>query len=317
MVALRHRTSGFSFTFCRLRPCELSILLAMQLPDLFSSLDYQSWLKDCFAVLKTENRFFSYRFVGQRIGMDHSVVVKVLQGKRHLTTEQAKSFATLLNLDKPQSQYFLALVDYGRAEKDSEIRRAFETLLSLRPAAQKSLDASYYAYFQRWYHVAIRSLLDYYPFDGSDCAALARELTPPVSDKQVAESITLLESLGLIARDAHGNWRPCDAHLSTGERWMSAAVQAYQKEVIRLSEGAIELIPRQERDVSTLTISLDRASLDEIREVLRECRQTIVKIIDRVPSEKTNSVYQLNMQFVPLTLPYKPKATIRTKRSGT
>jgi len=163
--------------------------------------------------------------------------------------------------------------------------------------------------------VAIRSLLDYYPFDGKDFSALARELTPPVSSEQVRESIELLLSLGLISQDSQGYLRPTDAHLSTGDRWISAAVQNYQKEVIRLSEGALELVPRTERDVSTLTLSLDRASLDEIREVLRECRQTIVKIVDRVPADRTNAVYQLNMQFVPLTIPYKRSAA-KTKRGS-
>lgn len=288
----------------------------MVLPDIFASLDYQSWLRDCFVVLKAENRFFSYRYVGQRIGMDHSVVVKVLQGKRHLTPEQAKSFAELLDLEKPQAAYFHALVDYGRAEKDSEIRRAFETLLSLRPAAQRPLETSHYAYFQRWYHVAIRSMLDYYPFDGKDFEALARELTPPVSAEQVQESVKLLLELGLIGADPMGRLRPIEAHLSTGERWISAAVQAYQKEVIRLSEGAIERIPRTERDISTLTLSLDRASLEEIREVLRECRQTIVKIVDRVPAERTNAVYQLNMQLLPLTVPYKSRSVSKPPKGG-
>ncbi len=283
----------------------------MQLPDIYSSLDYQSWLRDCFAVLKSENRFFSYRYVGQRVGMDHSVVVKVLQGKRHLTPEQSKSFAELLDLDKSATAYFLALVDYGRAEKDSDIRRAFEALLLLRPAMQRSLEATHYAFFQRWYHVAIRSLLDYYPFDGQDYAALARQLTPVVSENQARESVELLLSLGLVAPSPEGLIRPADSHLSTGERWISAAVQSYQKEVIRLSESALEGVPRQERDISTLTLSLDRNSLDEIREVLKECRQAIVKIADRVPAEKTNAVYQLNLQFVPLTLPYKHSSAVR------
>jgi uncharacterized protein (TIGR02147 family) len=288
----------------------------MALPDIYTSLDYQSWLRDCFVVLKAENRFFSYRFVGQRIDMDHSVVVKVLQGKRHLTSEQAKSFAGLLDLDKPQTAYFLALVDYGRAEKDADIRRAFENVLSLRPAAQRSLEASHYAYFQHWYHVAIRSLLDYYPFDGKNYAALAMQLTPPVSEAQVRESVELLLSLGLAAPNSQGLIKPTEAHLSTGDRWISAAVQAYQKEVIRLSEGALERIPRTDRDISTLTLSLDRASLDEIREVLRECRQTIVKIVDRVAAAKTDAVYQLNMQFVPLTVPAQVRSTVKTRKGG-
>lgn len=286
----------------------------MSLPDLYQSLDYQAWLRDVFAAWKSSKPYFSYRFVGLKIGMDHSLLVKILQGKRHLTREQARALSDLLGLDRTAQAYFMALVDYARAEKDAEISRTFEIVQSLRPPAQSSLVGDQYSYFRHWWHAAIRSLLDYFPTDGKDCEALAAQLDPPVSSSQARDSLTLLSKLGLIAPDALGNLRPCQAHLSTGERWMSAAVQEYQKEVILLSASTLDRVSRSERDISTLTLSLDRHSLEEIREVLRECRRTIVSIVDRIPASQTNAVYQLNLQFLPLTRPQSTKRTGKTRK---
>jgi len=273
-----------------------------ELPDIYEYLDYHAFLRDAYASLKTHRRFFSYRYIARKIGMDHSLVVKVLQGKRHLGREHVSAFAELLNLNKARARFFAALVDYGRAEKDADIRRTFEKVLSLRPTAQAAIEASHYAYFQKWYHAAIRSLLEFYPFDGKDYASLGKQLIPPITAKEAEESVKLLQELGMLCPDTSGRLRPSSHHLSTGKRWMSAAIQQYQKETLLLSLHALERVPRNQRDISTLTLSLDSSCLAEIQEVLSECRQTIIGIVDRMPAQNTDAVYQLNLQFIPLSV---------------
>ncbi|MEK7392342.1 MAG: DUF4423 domain-containing protein, partial [Fibrobacterota bacterium] len=63
----------------------------------------------------------------------------------------------------------------------------------------------------------------------------------------------------------------------------------------------VDRVPRDQRDVSTLTIALSRSALDEIRAVLKDARAQIVKIADRLPAEESDAVYQLNQQFFPVS----------------
>lgn len=269
--------------------------------DIYDHLDYQAWLRDVWEQRRQTDRFFSLRFAAQKTGIDHSLLVKILQGKRHITVRNIPALARFLELDSAGETYLGLLVEYGRARSDEQIRRSFEKLTAARPHSRERLDAAHYEYFQSWRHVAIRSLLDWHPFDGQDWESLGRMLLPPVSGRAARDSVDLLERLGLLRRDPEGRFRPSQGHVSTGERWHSAAVRAFQKESIQLSEGALDRVPRERRDISTLTVALSSQSLDEIRSVLKEARSQIIKIADRLPPEESDAVYQLNLQFFPVT----------------
>lgn len=276
--------------------------------DIYDHLDYQVWLREAWEARRTSDRVFSLRYAAQKTGIDHSLLVKILQGKRHLTDRNVPVVAKLLGLDAPREKYLALMVSYAKAKTDEQILHAFEKLSSARPHSRERLEAAHYEYFQSWRHVATRSLLDWYEFKGENWDDLGRMLLPPVSGRLAKDSVEVLERLGLLKRDDEGRYRPSQAHLSTGERWHSAAVRAFQKEVIELSQGAVERIPRERRDISTLTVALSSQCLEEIRGVLKEARSQIIKIADRLPPEESDAVYQLNFQFFPVTrLPADPK----------
>jgi uncharacterized protein (TIGR02147 family) len=77
------------------------------------------------------------------------------------------------------------------------------------------------------------------------------------------------------------------------------AVKNFQKDMIRLAMEALDRVPREDRDISTLSISTSRDCLEAIRERLAEMRREIMDLVRR--EEKTEEVYQLNFQIFPLT----------------
>jgi uncharacterized protein (TIGR02147 family) len=92
-----------------------------------------------------------------------------------------------------------------------------------------------------------------------------------------------------------------DAHVTTGERWEALAIRDFQKQTIMLSADSLTRDPKQTRDISSLTVSVDQEAFDEIREIIRECRAAIVRRIDQIPDGSRDRVYQLNIQCIPLT----------------
>ena len=61
-----------------------------------------------------------------------------------------------------------------------------------------------YEFISKWYHVVVRSLVDMYQFK-NDYKWLAKMVNPPITVNQAKQSISLLERLGLIAKqkDSH------------------------------------------------------------------------------------------------------------------
>jgi len=268
-------------------------------PELYSYFDYRQYLWEYYQWKKSISDSFSYRYIAQKIGVDHSLVIKIFNGERHIAPAKVASFIRLLNLTEESSEYFRSLVNYCKSRKESEKERLFSELISLIPAKRKTIALSQYEYFQHWYYAAIRSLLEYFDFS-DDYRALARQLSPKISVSEARESITLLEKLHLIERNKAGRYVPTENHITTGESWHSLAIKQYQEETIRLSVESMKRHHKTKTDISTITMSMNREGMPEIRDILKECRQKIIGVVNRFPPEDIDTLYQLNMQLFPL-----------------
>lgn len=289
------------------KPGESSIP-APQAPDIYQSSDYREFLRDAVRERKEKDPRFSLRGLASRVGIDHSLLAKILGGQRHLGSEHFPPMAKALGLDRSGAAYLEALAAASRARSTGEKQRLLQKLLPLRPHSRERIDASRYDYFRSWRHVAIRSLLDWYEFDGKDWDGLGRMLEPPISGNQARESVEILVRMGLLKPSPNGRFKPATAHLSTGDRWRSQAVREFQKEVLRLSETAVDRIPAERRDISTVTVAFPVRALEEIRGILKEARAKIVRTADQYPAEESDAVFQLNLQLFPVTCwPKEPK----------
>lgn len=269
--------------------------------SVFEYLDYRAFLKDYYEERKKDEPFFSYRFMANRINMDHSLLVKILTGKRHVSDKAIEEFASLCKLSKKESLYFSTLIHFEKARTQKESKRYFEELLEMRSFSSTSISKDQYEYFNKWYYAAIRSLLDYYPFKG-DYKELADQLSPRVTVIQAKQAIELLIRLSLIKEDENGIFRVTEAHVTTGEKWHDLAISAFQKETISLSTRAIENHRKEKRDISSVTMSINEECFRDVKEILRECREAIIKRVDVIPDNCTDRVYQVNMQLIPLSV---------------
>jgi len=267
---------------------------------LFNYLDYRAFLRDYYDSRKKSESFFSYRYMANKLKMDHSLLVKILSGKRHIADNAVDKFFSFCKFTKRESQYFETLVHFEKARSKEQSRIYFEQLLALKGYRSTVITKEHYEYFQKWYYVAMRSLLDIYRFTG-DYKELASKLNPPLTVPQAKQAIELLTKLNFIKKETDGSYIVTDTHVTTGEKWQDFAIAAYQKETIQMSASSIDRDPKETRDISSITMSLDLESFDDIKEILRECRASIIKRVDSIPEKQTDRVYQLNMQLIPLS----------------
>jgi len=112
-------------------------------------------------------------------------------------------------------------------------------------------------------------------------------------------SIKLLLKLGLIAPDNTGRLRPANDFVTTNGVDQLKAVRSYQKSALKLAVGAIDTIPPELRDISTLTVSASRQCLEVIRERISDIRHEIIELVRK--DKDVEEVYQINFQIFPLT----------------
>jgi uncharacterized protein (TIGR02147 family) len=189
------------------------------------------------------------------------------------------------------------LLNYNKAKSPTDIKMYFEKLMVLRDSRARPVEEYQYAFYQKWYHSAIHALLSIYEFKG-EFKKLASIISPSITAKQAQESILLLKKIGLITIGDDGIYRPTDAFVTSGDKWHSVAIREFQKETINLSSQALDLYAKELRDISSITVALSAHDLPEIRERIRQFRQSILSLEN---DNKPDTVYQINIQVIPVT----------------
>ncbi len=265
---------------------------------LFEYLSYRVFLKEYYEDRKKENPWFSYRYISKKVGIDPGYIVKIFQEKYHLASKHISTFCELCGFDAQQSEYFECLVHFEKAKNQNQMREYFNKLLAFKELKMHQITVDQNEFFQKWYYIAIRSLVDFYDFKGN-YKDLGGKLSPKLGTKETRQAVELLERLKLVYTDDTGRYRLSDTFISTGEKWETLAVHDFQREVMQLAAASLDRHHKDDRDLSTVTISTDKKDLPELKEQITDFRRSILKYIGE--KDSSDSVYQLNIQLFPLT----------------
>ncbi|KMQ51175.1 hypothetical protein CHISP_1881 [Chitinispirillum alkaliphilum] len=265
---------------------------------IFEYLDYQLYLKDFYEYKKDQSSYFSYRYMGNKLNLDAGFLVKVLQGKANISNKSIPVIVRFLKLEAREAEYFDLLVRFAKAKTGKECEFLFERIMALRGIDMNRVEDRQYEFYSHWYHNAIRALLSYYSFQG-DYKELAKLLSPPITEKQAEDSISLLLSMGFIKRDKLGFFVLTDKTITTGEKWHSPAIHAFQKETISMARESLDRHTKEIRDISSVTISVSHKDLEEIKARASEFRKSLLQM--HTGNSPSDIVYQVNIQIVPLT----------------
>lgn len=272
---------------------------------IFEYFDYQKYLRDFYDEKKAENSDFSYRYIQMKTGIDPGYLLKVFQGKKHLTQRYVESFTLLCGLGRRESAYFEQMVKYGRAKKNADIKETFEKLLSFVEFSSKTIEAGKYEFYQKWYYTAVREVIGYGHFYG-DCESLAKTVEPNITPSEARKAVALLEGLNFIRKTSSGRYEVTSRFVTTGEKWRGVAVRSFQDETMQLARRALESIPREERDISTITVSLSDRGFEKLSEAIKKARQEFLAIAHE--DMGVNRTYQVNIQMFPISRKQKSDA---------
>ncbi len=266
---------------------------------IFEYLDYRDLLKDALEDHKASNPAYSFRMMGEALGLHTSNVFRILSKETHLPARCQSRAVEYLGLTERSASYFLLLVGYARERNGKARQEMLEKAMALRDVNRVDLGEKELAYFRDWWVAAVRGVLEM--VNGkANAAEIAHRLHPRVTEAQVGAALELLLDLGLVKKGVSGTLLVGEPHLgiSRGPEKVQA-VRQYQRQTLGLAAEALERFPAEIRDVTTLTMAVDQVVFTQVRELLRECRLQIQKHSDsaKVPDR----VMQLVMAYFPLT----------------
>jgi uncharacterized protein (TIGR02147 family) len=271
--------------------------------SIFEYNDYRQYLKDFYSEKKAESPGFSYRLLAEKVGFKSAGhFTQIIQGTANISIHLIERFAQFLKLNKKEKAFFQELVLFNQARKHADKKRHFEGLISFKESSAKLLDADQYEFYAEWYYTAVREILNFYPFDGN-YDHLAKMVEPSISREEAQKAVQLLEKLGLIAKAQDGAYKLTDAVITTGYHAQAVSINNHVLNSLQLAQQALDYFPRNERNLSTVSVSASQSGYERMVEELRAFRKRILEIARN--DEDVNRAYTFNFQVFPLSRIHK------------
>ncbi len=267
--------------------------------NVFDYTDYRILLGDLYKEKKKECPFFSYRYICNKVGFASAgFFTNILNGKRNISNELIFKFTELFCFTRQETEYFELMVHFNQC-KDQEQREYYhDKMISSRKSSIFELTAEQNEYFSTWYNVAIKELLNYYPFNG-DYEALAKMISPSITPQQAQAAVELLLKLNLLRKEGD-HYCVAERTLTTGPFVSLASIHNFQRSMMDLASTSIERFDKNDRCISTLTLNVSYKQFKNIEERLAIFRRDLLEMAKNDPNH-SDRVYQFNFQIFPLT----------------
>ncbi len=270
-----------------------------QLPDIFQYIDYKKYLEDYRLMRKEWDEGFTHSYICFKLGQRNSRTLfrNILTGKRNLTPEFIKRFIILLELKEPEAQYFRVLVMYNQSTDVLEKELYFDQLIQMNHTPRVELGDEYSQFYSKWYHGAIRALLDICDFS-SGYSKLSEKLNPTITPQEAKESITLLKKLKLIEKNSDGYYKPTDKAISSGGNSpFNPYIKKYQLQCLDQAKLAVMNDNPDFYKTATLTLSISDDGFKRIVKRTEQYRKELFAIVNK-DEKNAERVYHVNIQML-------------------
>lgn len=268
--------------------------------DVFRHRDYRSFLREFYGLRKRRKAGYSLRAFSLAAGLRSPNYLKlVMDGDRNLTADMALRFAKACDLSGDAVDYFCELVAFNQANGAEARERHYRHLRRFRRFRQAhQLDASQDSYHSQWYIPVVRELVARPDFD-EDPRWIAKTLMPPISPAQARRAIKVLTDLGMLERNAEGRLEQTDPLVETPEKPLGHHVVKFHRAMMKHASDALDHVPREQREIASLTLCISEQHMGELKAELIELRQSLLQ---RYQADgDADRVVQVNFQMFPLS----------------
>lgn len=269
-------------------------------PNIFEYDDYRKFLRDLYGYLKLQNRKFSLRYFSRVAGFKtHSFLKEVIDGNSNLSEESIAKFAQGFKFSIPELEFFKNLVLFNQARSTEEKQIYAKEIIRSRSYKKiYPLKDSQLRYCSRWYYVVVREMANLPEFK-EDPQWISDNILPAITPKQAQEALDELVKLGLLKRDEKGKIVQTNTILASVDEVFSALVTQFHREFMKKASESIDLVPRENRDISSVTFRVSTQTAKKIKEKIQNFRNELME--EASQDSQPEAIFQLNLQLFPVT----------------
>jgi uncharacterized protein (TIGR02147 family) len=248
----------------------------------------QKILHQKYGELKSRNPGFSRRAFSKRLGLSPGAISELFNGQRKASLKLAERIASRLALD-PQER--AELFSSFKAKGESTSQNPSDTI----DPQYLQLSADQFHIIGDWYHFAILTLMRVKNFK-SDINWIAERLGLSKSTVQLA--MDRLKRVELVKEDNKHHWTRSKTRFRTTDDVANISVRKAHAQYIDKAREALDTVPVNRRDYTSLMMSVNPEQLPLAKEKIRKFQDELSAELEKHPGSE---VYQLCIQLFPLT----------------
>ncbi|NUM87955.1 MAG: TIGR02147 family protein [Bdellovibrionales bacterium] len=240
------------------------------------------------------NPQYSIRAFARFLGVESSRLSKILRGERPVGAKLLAQFSQRLGLSPAEMSRYQA---EDRRRSGGALHGTARTYLELSQDTFETIED--------WRHYAILELMKVAGFR-PEMRWISRRLGASVAETRAC--VERLTRVGLLEVLDDGSWHDKSEGFSShilGENQTTAAHRRFQAELLRRAIEAIENVPIERRDQSSMMMATHSSKMNEAKKRIKEFRRELTEFLE--DCEEKDSVYQLAVSIFPLTVLEKEK----------
>jgi uncharacterized protein (TIGR02147 family) len=271
-----------------------------ELPSVYAYNDFRKFLADYQKARQSHEPSFSKSQFSRSLQLPNtrSYLTDVLRGKKVSETFVERLIASI-GFARHEAQFFRTLVRFNQAENNEERELFFEQLIALNRTPKHILDKNVLVYYSKWYHSAIRALLEIFDFRG-DYAWLAKKLNPSITPREARSAVTLLNKLGIIKKNASGVFKPAEKSISAPQNIKDDLIRHYQLKFLNLAQTVLAQRSGEMSFSSTNTISISERGHKRLLQLTKKFQDQVRSLVHK-DEDAPSKVLQIGVVMYPLS----------------
>lgn len=225
---------------------------------------------------KKKNPRYSLRAYALSLGISVSRLSEVLNNKRDLSKTQIEK----INAAIGDSWSFHLINTNPYDQKDTFKSDQFQSI-------------------SNWIYLACLSFLKSKQNEFVSTKVIAKYFNKPTIEME--NILNLLFRLNLVSKSSNG-WSWVKGPEKTTDQISSKAIRNYHKNMLEEAKHKIDTTPIEERDYSSIVISIDPHKVPKAKEEIKKFRRKLSTFLE---DGDQNQVYALNIQLFPLSIDAK------------
>lgn len=252
-----------------------------------------SWLRQKFDEKRRKNPAYSLRGFARQLNISHGLLSDIFASKKQLTAQTTRKIASRLLLSPTEEEKLLTKIKWER-DNIRQMKKAAKESDRQSYSTYQPLDADAFSLIADWYYYGILYLIDTMNFK-NDPKWIANRLG--ISIFEVRTALDRLNRLGMI-REENGELIKTEKNITTTNDIQSRALQISHRQNLEQAINVLETVDVKDRDFSSVTFAFDPSQIKEVKELIRVFRRKMEALFSQ---GKKTEVYNLNIQFVPVT----------------